>query len=127
MTVRARKYTKRVQIWQTTFTPDTFGGNVVSEELITTSWAKVRSVSSASRFSQRLTELGITDPTLALIVTVRFRDDIDYNAINRFLLYRGERYVIQNSAVNTNFFDAEVEMIVVKERTQSVPEVAPIP
>lgn len=126
MTKRARKYTKRVQIWQTTFMPDGFGGNIVSDELITSSWAKVKSATSNSKFSQRLIDLGITDPTLALVITLRFRNDIDYNAINRFLVYRNERYVIQNSAVNVDFFNSEVEIIAVKERTQTVPEVAPI-
>ena len=126
MALRARKYTKRVQIWQTSFVPDGFGGNVVSEELITTSWAEVKSAAANSKFSQRLVDLGITDPTLALVVKLRYRNDVDYNAINRFLLYRSERYVIQNSAVNIDFFNSEVSIIAVKQRTQTVPEVTPI-
>lgn len=117
---RSRKYTKRVEIWETTNVSDTFGGITVSEALLTTSWANVKTASNNSRYTKRLTDLGITDPTNAIIVTLRLRNDVLYNAITMYLKYAGVKYIIQNAPVNIDFVGHEVEIIATRESIKSV-------
>lgn len=125
--MRARKYIKRIEFWQATSAADGFGGNpVTTEELITSSWASVETVGSNSRYVSRATDLGITDPNTAILVRTRFRRDIDYNAINQFIKYRGVSYIIQSAPTNANFFDSEIEFIAVRQKTDSVSNITPI-
>ena len=120
-----RKYQKRVQIYQVVSVADGYGGNLVEDTLITESWAEIKTVSNNSRYVGRLTDLGITDPQSAIIVTMRQRNDITYNAVNQFLMYRGEKYIIQN-LTNVNLQDNEIEIIAVKEQTRLVNVITPI-
>ena len=123
---RGRTYTKRIQIWQNTSQTDGFGGNVVGNDtLIAESWAEVKTVSNNSRYTSRLTDLGITDPQNAIIVKFRSRNDITYNAINQYLVYRNEKYTIQN-LTNIDLLDNDIEIIAVRQQTESVPELTPI-
>lgn len=115
--MKARQYTKRIGFYQTVAVADGYGGSTVSETLVATSWAKIETAKS----SQRLTELGITDPLNTLIITTRFRNDIDYNAINQFIKYRGVNYIMKGT-VNENFEDVDVQFIATKQMTDSVEE-----
>lgn len=124
--MRARKYTRVIEIWQTSSVADGYGGSTVSETFITKSWANIRTVGNNSRYVQRLTDLGITDPTSAIIVNLRQRNDITYNAINQFIKYRGVKYVIQNAPTNIDFMDSEIEIIATRDTTDSVSEITPI-
>ena len=112
----SRKYTRRVEIWKTTVVPDAYGGNTVSEALVTTSWANVTTPTSY----KRMTEIGITDPTNTIVVKMRYRNDITYNAINLFIKYRGVKYIIQNTALNVDFNDTEIEIMATREGITTV-------
>lgn len=114
--MRSREYTKRVEIWQTTAVADGVGGSTVSEVLIGTSWAKI----TTSKSSQRLLDLGVTDPVNTIIVNIRHREDIDFNAVNQFIKYRSVNYIIQNAPRNVNFNDVDIEIIATREMTSSV-------
>lgn len=122
----SRKYDKRIELWQYTKIDDGFGGYTVVDELVRKSWCQIKSVSNNSRYSQRMVDLGVTDPSLAIIVRLRQRNDTDYNAINQYLKYRGEKYIIQNTPTNINYEDVDIEIIAVKQATQSVEELIPI-
>lgn len=125
--MRARKYQHIIEIWQTRSTTDEVGFDLPDTPvLIRRSWAHVETVSNNSRYSQRLTDLGITDPTSAIIVNFRHRNDTPYNAINMFLKYRGLEYVIQNYPTNINLQDVEIQIIATKRPTESVDELIPI-
>ena len=115
--MRARKYNKRVSFYQTTTVPDGYGGFTVSDSLIATSWCEIKTVSNNSRFNQRITNLGITDPNNAIIIQLRHRNDIDYSAINQYVLYRNVKYVIQNAPVNIDLEGVDIEIIATKEAT----------
>lgn len=121
-----REYTKIIEFWQTEEVADGYGGFTVSEELITSSWCNIKTVSSKSRTAQTLTDLGVTDPNSALIINLRYRNDIQYNAINQFIKYRDEKYIIQNAPANINLENTEVEIIAVKGSTNSVTVIEPI-
>lgn len=116
--MKAREYTKRVEIWQTSIVSDGYGGSTISETLITSSWAKVETPSAKQ--VTLITELGITDPANTIIIKLRNRNDITYNAINQFIKYRGAKYVIQNAPVNVNFNDVDIHIIATREQTTSV-------
>ena len=123
----SRKYDKRIEIWQYTKIDDGFGGDIPGpDELVRKSWCQIKSVSNNSRYSQRMVELGVTDPSLAIIVRLRQRNDTDYNAINQYLKYRDEKYIIQNAPTNINYEDVDIEIIAIKQATQSVEELIPI-
>jgi SPP1 family predicted phage head-tail adaptor len=120
--MRCRKLTKRVEIWQTSNVPNGFGGNSVSETLITSSWAEVITLNNTNRS----TDIGITSATNTIKIRLRKRNDITYNGINQFIKYRGYKYIIQNQPFNVGFRDEEIEIIAVKQEIKTVAEIAPI-
>jgi SPP1 family predicted phage head-tail adaptor len=120
--MRCRKLTKRVEIWQTSNVPNDFGGNSVSETLITSSWAEVITLNNTNR----ITDIGITSATNTIKIRLRKRNDITYNGINQFIKYRGYKYIIQNQPFNVGFRDEVIEIIAVKEGIRMVDEISPI-
>lgn len=123
----SRKYDKRIEIWQYTKIDDGFGGDIPGpDELVRKSWCQIKTAGNNARAASFLNELGITDPSSAIIVRLRQRNDTDYNAINQYLKYRGEKYIIQNAPTNINYEDVDIEIIAVKQATQSVDELIPI-
>ena len=111
--MKARKYTKRIQFYQTTNVADTYGGFTVSEALVATSWCNIKTVSNG----QRLTDLGISDPSNSIILQLRQRNDIDYSALDMYVKYRGVKYIIQNAPTNTDFNDTEIEIVATREKS----------
>ena len=86
--MRAREFTKRIELWQIADVADGYGGNTVSNTLITTVWAKVETFSSKSgKFSSKLSDFGILSTQTAIVVKLRKRADFDYNSINQFIKY----------------------------------------
>jgi len=121
---RARQFTKRVEIWQTSTVVDGFGGNDVDDTLLTTSWAKVETM-SGGRFANRTTDLGITETNQGVLFTFRKRNDLAYNSINQYLMYRGAKYIISSFPDNVDFNDAYIEIVAVREAQKTVSEVLP--
>jgi len=109
-----RTYTKRIEFWQTTPVTDAYGGATVSEALVATSWAEVKTVSNSGQLSARATELGVTDINNSIIVKTSYRNDIDYNATNMYVKYRGVKYVIQTVPNNADFNDVQIQFIATK-------------
>ena len=122
--MRARKITKRIEIWQTVELPDTFGGNTIYDQQITTTWAEIKTLNN--KFGVRLTDFGISETQTAISVKVRLRSDFTYNSINQFVTYRGERYTIVTFPTNTNYDNSYIEFIAVKEAVKNVPILTPI-
>ncbi len=120
--MRSRKLSKRIEIWQTSNVSDGFGGNIVAETLITSSWAEVITLNNTNRS----TDIGITSATNTIKVRLRKRNDITYNGINQYLKYRGFKYIIQNQPFNVGFKDEVIEILAVKEELKTVNEIAPI-
>jgi head-tail adaptor len=114
-------FNKRVDIYQTSNVADGYGGNTVSELLITSSWANVKYLSTNKAAS--LNDLGINDALNTIEVILRKRNDITYNSINQFLKYDGDKYVIQHIS---KYEQKKVKILATKEATQSVTEITPI-
>ena len=85
----ARKYTKRVELWTTTATPDGFGGQVIIPVLIEKIWANV-DVKNA----RVLAENGTIINNVNVIFTVRNRFDLN-EKIN-FVQYLGNKYIVNS-------------------------------
>ena len=120
--MRSRKLSKRIEIWQTSNSPDGFGGNTVVETLITSSWAEVITLNNTNRS----TDIGVTSATNTIKIKLRKRNDITYNGINQFIKYRGYKYIIQNQPFNVGFRDEVIEILAVKEEIKTVIQLSPI-
>ena len=118
MGLRARKYTKRIDIYQTLSINDGFGGNTIQDSFLTSSWGKIESLSVSSTFNNNDNNFGTYDLSNSFKLTLRKRNDLTYSNSNMFFLYRGEKYIFQNFPTNISFKDSEVEIIITKENPQ---------
>lgn len=105
--MRARKYTKKIELWQTSNVSDGYSGIVSTSALIDTVWCEIKTNNS----TYRDTELGKTETTNKLIVNLRKRSDFDYNSKTLFFKYRGKVYRIVSEPINVNFEDREIQIV----------------
>lgn len=110
--MKARDYTKQIEVLEYTETPDGFGGNTVSAVSLGYSWARLDN--KVTSVSQRVTALGITDLIEPLIFKVRYRNDLTYEGRTRSLMYNGAEYVIQ-SITDADMFHRELEIVCSKK------------
>lgn len=87
--MRLRKYINRIEIWQTAPVYDGFSGNTVSETKISDSWCNVKTIPV-----DKLEGFGLNEVRKAIIITLRHRNDLDYNNSELFLKYKGDSYEI---------------------------------
>ena len=122
--MRARQFNRKIEIWQTTNVADGFGGSSTpTNELITTSWAAIRT----HKDTRRDTDVGVSDYSEKLDITMRYRNDIQYNSVNQFLMYRGVKYTFTMSPMNMDFNEAFITLTASRQKTNSVPIINPIP
>jgi SPP1 family predicted phage head-tail adaptor len=120
--MRARKYNKRIELWQTESVEDEYGGFVVNEVLISKSWCKI----ITNDRNNRSTDFGITTTNNTIVVQLRKRNDLPYNSLNQFFKYRGERYTIQGTPINIGFEDREIQITLTSDSAKSVEDLLPI-
>jgi head-tail adaptor len=108
----SRAFNKRVEIWQTSVVADSYGGNTVSDELIKTSWANLKTLKSNSNL---ITDLGLLDASNSIVITVRKRNDLTYDLQTMYIKYRNEKYIIKSYPANVNFEDNIIQFICTKE------------
>ena len=120
----SRRLTKRFELWETTAVPDGFGGNTVSDILIASSWAEIKTANAKSNF--RSTDNGITNATNQIIITTRLRNDLTYNSINQFIKYGGVKYIISNQPYNVSFDNMFIEIVATAQELNNPNAIAPI-
>jgi head-tail adaptor len=113
--MRARAFNKRIEIWEKINVPDGFGGNTTSNVLVTTSWAKIDTFKSANKGSAD-TDLGLLSTQTGIIITLRKRNDIFYDSVTQFVMYRGNKYIISTSPTNIDFKDNIIQFVGVREQ-----------
>jgi len=113
----ARQFNKRIEVWQTVAVADGSGGNTVSENIITTTWAKLETLDSA-----QITTLGLDYTKSSLWVTVRKRKDLIYNSKTIYIKYKGNKYTITSYPTDEDFISATISFIAQIEKQQSYPE-----
>lgn len=111
----ARDYTKQIEVYQYTDTPDGFGGNTVSAESLGFSWARMENKSTS--ISQRATSLGLTELHEPLIFRIRYTDTVNNRANS--LVYLGNEYVIQ-SIVDVDQMHRELEIFCIKNENSTI-------
>jgi SPP1 family predicted phage head-tail adaptor len=119
--VRSRALNKKIDIYQTSTATDSYGGDTVSSTLISSSWAKLSSLSSRS-----VVDFGLDYTTNAVQVTTRFREDLPYNSSTLYFMYRGEKYRIETFPINDDFKDGFISFIGVKEKPSTNTELTAI-
>jgi len=115
--MRARGYNKRFDLYETTTVTDEFGGFTTETALLNSSWAKIETFNIGSRDSNS-TDFGVLDVNNALKITTRKRNDITYNSDTQYIVYRGDKYIINTSPINVNFEDNIIQFIVVKSSSK---------
>ena len=108
--MRSRRYTKRIEIYETTNVADGYGGNTVSEALLGESWCELKTIKNPKRF----VDLGINDILNTIVINVKHRNDLTYNGVNQYLKYNGNKYIIKG-ITNLNLKDNDIEIIATKE------------
>ena len=125
--MRARGFSKRIEIWQTFEQDDGYGGHTLIDAQITTTWAKVNTFGNkSSKYSSKLSDFGISDTQTAITVQVRKRSDFDYNSLNQFIMYNGVKYTIATFPTDNNFNHSIIEFIAVREVLKVVTDATPV-
>ena len=120
--MRARKYNKQIEFWQTTKVSDGFSGNVVTTELVAKSFCKI--ITNTNIYNDK--QFGLSETTNRIVIQLRKRNDITYNSKNQFVKYRGDNYIISSEPVNVGFEDREIQITLTKESPLSYSNIAPI-
>ncbi len=112
--MRARSFSKRVQIWGLSNSVyDGFAGYTVENELLSNSWAKVETAKSNA---SNMNDIGLDDMALNLLITVRYRNDLEYNGINQYLVYNGVRYEFSQAPNENNLNRTFVKLIATRQK-----------
>lgn len=120
----ARNLQKVIEFWQTTSVADGYGGNTTSDVIIAKSFASVTTLGNKNSYNSD--SFGIIDKDNAILIQLRKRNDITYNALNQFIKYRGEKYIVKLQPTNIDFNDSYIQIIAVKEATKNVNVTAPL-
>lgn len=115
--MRARQLNKRIEVWQTVPVADGSGGSTLSENIITTTWAKLETLDST-----QVTSLGLDYTKSSILVTTRKRNDFQYNSKTIYIKYKGAKYTITSYPTDTDFISAFITFIAQIEKQQSYPE-----
>ena len=121
--MNARALNKRVQIYNVIKISDGFSGSTTYDQLISNSWANIE---TAKTSASKLNEVGLDDMSLKLIITVRFRNDLPYNGVNQFIMYRGEKYSFTASPMDVNFSSSFVQLIATRNVISNSVVLSPI-
>lgn len=121
----ARALNKKIEIWQTTNQSDGFGGNTKQvNQKITESFAKITTTNTNEGGDYGA--LGINDPSKAISIVMRKRNDIVINAINQFVIYAGIKYFISTEPIDVNFEHNMIKFIAVRDKSRNIPTLSPI-
>ena len=80
----ARRYSKRVEVYNYIANSDGAGGNTRSESKIGDAWAEIRTISA-----DKLDDFGLNENEYAIRLFTRSRSDIDLKGDNVFFKYQG--------------------------------------
>lgn len=121
--MKAREYSKRIEVWEVgQRVNDGFGGWITGDPVnISSSWAKL----ITEGLGRKAHSFGIVEFNDPLLFLVRGRNDLPYNGRNLFLMYRGEKYIIQGVR-NENLRDVDTEIFCTKAEPETVPYIGAI-
>lgn len=86
----ARKYTVKVEIWQSLEIPDGFGGYSQQDVFVKKVWSGVNSKGSGFKFQQ----FGLNDFKNPVIFAIRGKHNINFDE-KTFVIYKGRRFEVK--------------------------------
>ena len=95
----ARKYNRKIEIWKTESIEDGFGGNLPMDVLIGSFWSEV-SQNSAFRDNQ----VGTSEIKNNWSFKIRQNPTIIPDIDNLFIIYRNNKYIVNDIRFNDEFF-----------------------
>jgi head-tail adaptor len=87
--MEARKYTKQIEIWETTTVPDGFGGNTVTTALLRTVWSFVKTKNASFE-----NENGQNDNLQKQVFVIRQNTNFTLSLKDNFIKYKNKAYNI---------------------------------
>jgi head-tail adaptor len=115
--MRSRAFNKRIDIYQTTAISNGFGGYTNTNQLISSTWAKIDTFKSGNK-NNTDTDFGTLSTDSGIIITLRKRNDLTYNSASMYVLYRGNKYIISTHPTNVQFKDAIIQFIGIREQIE---------
>ena len=103
--MRARKYNKKIDVYEISNQPEGFGGNYVTPVLVSSCWAHITTLER----SNRKTEDGESDAFETLVITIRKKSSLDLEFKKHYIMYRNVKYTILQAPINKGFKDTEIE------------------
>jgi SPP1 family predicted phage head-tail adaptor len=97
--MKARKYTRRIEIFTTTEIDDGYGGSIASDVSLGSFWAEVKQNSA-----YRDNSIGMADIKNNWSFNVRANPVLMYNKDNLTILYHGEKRVVNDIRYNDELF-----------------------
>lgn len=86
----ARKYTTKIEIWQSTEVSDGYGGYVKTDSLKKKVWAGIRTNGAGYKFQQ----FGLNNFKNPVIFFIRAKNDINFSE-KTFVKHNGKRYEVK--------------------------------
>lgn len=119
--MRSRGLNKKINIWKRNQVSDGFGGFTMQDEFITNSWAKIETAKTTAR---DLNNIGMENMSINLMITVRYREDLQYTGINQFISYKGVSYAFTLAPNEVNLNNTFVKLVATRLK-EHVPNLAP--
>lgn len=114
--MKARKYDKRIEVWETgQRVADGFGGWKIGSLKIAVSWAQLLT----EGLGRKAHSFGLVEFNDPLLFKVRGRNDLHYNGRNLFLVYAGNNYIIKGVR-NEGMRGVDTEIFCVQERPETI-------
>ena len=114
--MRSRALNKKIEVWQTRNVADGYGGNTQTDNLIDYTWASVKTITT-----NKISELGLDYTKEVLQITVRKREDFNYNSKTIYIKYRDNNYTISSFPSNKDFTDAFITFLAVQQKPSDLP------
>jgi len=109
--MRARRFTKQVELWSTNSVADGFGGNTVTESKITDIWCDL---STLDRLKYANRDTGDIDFANSVSVTIRENPNLTIDYKNNFIVYLNEKYFFTDRPVVKDFQKGYVSFIMLR-------------
>lgn len=106
----SRRFSKQISVYSYTAVADGAGGSTTSETLVATVRADIKTLNT-----KQLIDLGYTDATLAVKVTVRKPNDFNYATPNMAIKYNNIDYTIVTATVNPDFNNRYITFTAIKK------------
>jgi hypothetical protein len=105
--MRARKYNKKIEVYQSAPIFDGYSGNSCSSfTLLFSAWCQIKTLDTTSKD----TNVGEIVEESKLVVNLRKNSNIDYTSKGLYFKYRNIDYIVQGTPINIGFEDREIQV-----------------